>query len=203
MSESRDEREFTADLELRTPTWLPGGKFAIRFNRLWDKRASNFIKQTAQAANVDEETLLRRADEGDGFFDILRAAGNRAMEDGDPATHDLFARLVASALHGDARVQEVSYMLKKLEALQPLHIKIITAMPVYNIEDSSLWSLDARHGIEISSSEIAERIDVSSVLITSVMHELVTSGFVDDSRTGGYRLDWLGCALTKLIDSTS
>jgi len=67
MSESRDEREFTADLELRTPTWLPGGKFAIRFNRLWDKRASNFIKQTAQAANVDEETLLRRADEGDGF----------------------------------------------------------------------------------------------------------------------------------------
>jgi hypothetical protein len=176
------------------------GKLAIRFNRLWDKRGDKFIKQAAKAAGVDEETLLQRADQGDGFFDVFESAGRRVVEDGDPVVHDLFARLVASALRDDARIHEVSYMLTKLEALQSLHIRIITAMPTYDIEGP--FVLEVQIGGELSKSQIAERINTSSTLIKTAIDELTDSGFVVLTGSGNYRLDWLGCAFRTLIEST-
>jgi hypothetical protein len=197
MSESRDEREFNAEVELRTPAWLPGGKFAIRFSRLWDKRASNFLSRAAKAANVDEETLLQRVDEADGFFEVFQHAGQRMVEDGDPVVGDVFARLIASALHDDTRIHEVSYMLTKLENLQPLHIRIVTALPMYDMESPRL--LDEMHEIMLSRHLIAEKIHTSTMLVGPAMRELVTSNFVEE-HPDGYNLASLGCALRSLID---
>src|SRR5437868_5395660 len=92
MNQPRNEQELTTEIEVRTPQWLPGGKLAITYRRLWDKRVSNLLSQTAEAANMTVDTLLQRIAEEDDFADVFQRATRRITEDGDPVVHDILRR---------------------------------------------------------------------------------------------------------------
>lgn len=193
MPESRDEREVTADMELHTPSWLPGLKLGLSYRRLWDKRARGFLQETAEMANIDEETLVDRINEGDGFADIFQNAAERAVRDGDPVVHSTLKRLIASALQDDSHILEVSYILGILEKFQPIHIRIIATLP-------SLAS-DSINTLELSETVKAEFSLVASALGELAATQLVIIG--QPKRGSEYReisLGALGNSLVWLIN---
>jgi hypothetical protein len=123
----RDERKLEIKAEVGTPTWIPGGKLAVTFNRLWDKRRHRFIDATASAANLDTEELFERIEEGGEISDIFIKAGERATSTGSEAIQDLLARLVAAALKDDAKVEPIAFSIDYITELEPVHIRIISS----------------------------------------------------------------------------
>ena len=193
MSDPRDERELTTDLEIRTPSWLPGGRIGLHYGRIWDKRADRLVGHVAKTANVDEDALLQRVAEGDGFADVFQTAGRRVIEDGDPVLQDVLTRLIASALQDDTRIHEISYMLTKLERFQPIHIRTIMALPY----DASSSDTPANLTLEV----LTRKVNANGMLVESALGELVTDNFVFYERTydSAIRLESLGVALRHLI----
>ena len=181
--------ELRADIELHTPAWLPGGKLAIHYRRLWDKRADRLVSEVSEVANVDEQTLLERIEEGDGFAEVFQNAGGRMIEDCDPGLHDVFTRLIAAALDDDARIHEVSYMLTKLESLQPIHVRLIARIPIHA-------------GSSSEDGGLAQEVNASTFLVRSACRELRNNALLaqDAGGTSLYRIDELGIALRDLID---
>jgi hypothetical protein len=204
MSDPRNEQELTTEIEVRTPSWLPGGKLAITYRRLWDKRASDLIDQTAEAANTTVDALLRRIADGDSFADVFQKASRRIVEDGDPIIHDVLRRLVVAALHDDARIDEISFILTKLDHLQPIHIRIIVALP----NPASLPSHSrSPKNTTLSTREIAKQVKANVGIVMSALGDLQKDCFVvrvpsvfDDGLEPNYELVELGQLLRRLID---
>lgn len=201
VSEPRDERVLTTDLELRIPTWLPGGRLALHYERSWDKRAENLVSNTAKMANVTEEVLLQRVGEGDGFADVFQTAGRRVIENGDPVLQDALTRLIASALQGNTRIHEVSYMLTKLEGFQPIHIRIIVALPPFTHADRRRETTAGNPtAFTRSMDEIARDVNASLPLVRSALGELETDQFISTYGSERAMLGDFGVALRGLID---
>jgi hypothetical protein len=83
LNEPRDERDFKAELEIKTPAWLPGVRIAASFQRLWDKRGEDYTSRTASLAGVDIEQLENQLGKGDQFADLFLEGGRRVVESGD------------------------------------------------------------------------------------------------------------------------
>jgi len=126
MPEQRDERELHAELELGTPNWLPGGKLAFRFRRLWDKRVDMFVERAAMAAGVDIPTLSTHATRQGQLSDVFMIAAHRAGERGDEYYQDVLSGLVAAALLDDARIDTIAYVLDRIVKLEPIHVRILS-----------------------------------------------------------------------------
>jgi len=190
MSDPRDERELTTDLEIRTPSWLPGGRIGLHYGRIWDKRADRLVGHVAKTANVDEDALLQRVAEGDGFADVFQTAGRRVIEDGDPVLQDVLTRLIASALQDDTRIHEISYMLTKLERFQPIHIRTIMALPYAS----------GPGRIYLAMKILTQKVNANEMLVESALGELETDQFVSyDRGNKSVCLESLGGALRGLI----
>jgi hypothetical protein len=172
MSDPRDERELTTDLEIRTPSWLPGGRIGLHYGRIWDKRADRLVGHVAKTANVDEDALLQRVAEGDGFADVFQTAGRRVIEDGDPVLQDVLTRLIASALQDDTRIHEISYMLTKLERFQPIHIRTIMALPYAS----------GPGRIYLAMKILTQKVNANEMLVEPALGELETDQFVSYDR---------------------
>jgi hypothetical protein len=180
------------------PAWLLGGNLVAHYQRLRDKRADDFVSQAAELSGLSEVSLLRRIEDGDSFADLFQHAVRRVIESGDPVFHETPARLVAVALHDARRIREVSYMLTKLERFKPLHIRIITALP-YN----AIRSEPEMQHYTMSTTALAECVNVNELLIESAMSELTDSGFIAEGAHHGdhyeYYLDWLGVFFRHLL----
>lgn len=221
MNEPRDEREFKFKIEIGTPPGLPGGKVTAQFERKWEKRAENFVNETVEAANLTEEELLRRIREEDGFADIFQRVSRRIIADGDPVMHDTLTRLVVAALHDDARIDEISYILNKIDYFHPVHIRIVAKLPnpplfnYQNLPDSRRLarkeiaerkqaSLENR---TLSQSEIARKVNASTGIVVSALGDLEKDSFVESNdnpqfflNDRKYALGELGRTFRNLVD---
>lgn len=123
----RDEREFSASIELQSPTspFLPGLKTSLSFRRLWDRQAKDFAQQTAEAAGIGFEGLGDELSNNGAVAKLYATAGNKAAHGGDPYLNDILARLVASALLDPAMVDPVAYVVDRIVKLEPIHIRIL------------------------------------------------------------------------------
>lgn len=119
--EERIEREISGDLELRAPDFIPG-KYGFQLG--FKRRREIFIKEVLKSADVTEEALLGRIEEGDSFSDIFSEGARAAIASGDTAVQNTFARLVALALRDDAAIDSVAYTLRKMEILSPFDIRL-------------------------------------------------------------------------------
>jgi len=188
----RDERDFKAELEIRTPTWLPGFRIAASFQRLWDKRGADYANRTAEFAGIDTDELEHQLNQGGPIADLFLEGGRRVVEDGDEVLCDAVTRLVAAALRDDALIHDASYLMKKLSTCEALHIRAICAIPhsrqlppFPRFKSSEVLVGEA--SIEEWYSEIlafsAERIAVtcraSKALVRAALGELISSGFVE------------------------
>ena len=129
MDGPRDERDFKAELEIRTPAWLPGIRVATSFQRLWDKRGADYANRTAEFAGIDTDELEHQLNQGGPIADLFLEGGRRVVEDGDEVLCDAVTRLVAAALRDNALIHDASYLMKKLSTCETLHIRAICAIP--------------------------------------------------------------------------
>ena len=187
----RDERDFKAELEIKTPTWLPGVRLTASFQRLWDKRGADYANRAAEFAGIDTDELEDQLSGGGPIADLFLEGGRRVVEDGDEVLCDTVTRLVAAALRDDALIHDASYLMKKLSTCEALHIRAVCAIP-----RSRLPSVpkEQTHGIQylkrrrqdwyyemlmFSIESIAELCRASNALVRAALGELISSGFVE------------------------
>jgi hypothetical protein len=205
----RDEREWRTDIEVHTPGWLPGGRLAVSYRRLWDHRAQSFLTQAAEAAGVEEEAVYEGLAHADDFADVLRVAGERAVETGDPVIRDTLARLVAAALHDDTRVHTISYVLGRVTQLEPVHVRVIYALRNYTGPPLETDPHHKSFRANVQSCLLREKTLAPRVILSAALTELASKGFINSAGTykagdgpswGYYYLSELGNLLFKLID---
>jgi hypothetical protein len=179
----RDERDFKAELEIRTPAWLPGIRIATSFRRLWDKRGADYANRTAEFAGIDTDELEHQLNQGGPIADLFLEGGRRVVEDGDEVLCDAVTRLVAAALRDDALIHDASYLMKKLSICEALHIRAICAIPRFGwpppiprFESIEEWYSEI---LAFSAERIAVTCRASKALVRAALGELISSGFVE------------------------
>lgn len=194
MDGPRDERDFKAELEIKTPTWLPGVRLTASFQRLWDKRGADYANRAAEFAGIDTDELEERLSGGGPIADLFLEGGRRVVEDGDEVLCDAVTRLVAAALRDDTLIHDASYLMKKLSTCEALHIRAICA-----ILRSRLPSIpkEQTHGVQylkrrrldwyyetlmFSIESIAELCRASKGVVRAALGELISSGFVENTQ---------------------
>jgi hypothetical protein len=204
LKESRDERDFKAELEIKTPTWLPGVRIAASFQRLWDRRGEDYANRMVSLAGVDIDQLEARLSKGDQFADLFLEGGRRVVESGDEVVRDTITRLVAAALRDDARIHDASYFMKKLLACDALHVRAIWAIPHRRLDPPLLEEQD-RYSSEVfqknllqnaqwlekaadsSLDRIARKCFASKLLVRAALRELESMDFAcNDRELGGH-----------------
>ncbi len=126
--EPRGEHE--VNIEVSTPDWLTplGVKLKAAYHYRRQGRARQFVKATAEYAETDEESLIERATEDEVFADTFALAGEQAVTTGDPEVRNTLARLVARAFQDDVRIETISVLLRLVEQLQPIHLRVLRAL---------------------------------------------------------------------------
>jgi len=208
MSESDDERNFSSELEIRTPGWLPGGRIALAFSRKWHGRPAAYTADVASLAGVDTDQLIEQLENNAAFSDLFFEGAQRVTDDGDRVYVDFIARLVSSALRDDARILDAAYLLKKLRGLDALHIRILWALPpisgIYKylapLRDdpeqqlAALKPLNHERGVALgrvvgatiksfenhTARKLAESARASVLLVKAASSELIASGFLEE-----------------------
>jgi len=210
MSESDDERNFSSELEIRTPGWLPGGRIALAFSRKWHGRPAAYTADVASLAGVDTDQLIEQLENNAAFSDLFFEGAQRVIDDGDRVYVDFIARLVSSALRDDARILDAAYLLKKLRGLDALHIRILWALPpisdIYKylaplrddpeqqLDKEALKPLNHERGVALgrvvgatiksfenhTARKLAESARASVLLVKAASSELIASGFLEE-----------------------
>ena len=208
MSESDDERNFSSELEIRTPGWLPGGRIALAFSRKWHGRPAAYTADVASLAGVDTDQLIEQLENSAAFSDLFFEGAQRVTDDGDRVYVDFIARLVSSALRDDARILDAAYLLKKLRGLDALHIRILWALPPISdlykylapLRDdpeqqlAALKPLNHERGVALgrvvgatiksfenhTARKLAESARASVLLVKAASSELIASGFLEE-----------------------
>jgi hypothetical protein len=192
----RDERDFKAELEIKTPAWLPGVRIAASFQRLWEKRGQEYANKTASLAGVDIDVLETQLSEGGQFADLFLEGGRRVAENGDEVLRDTVTRLVAAALRDNARIHDASYLMKKLSTCDALHVRVICAIPENSLDILALtpsnnpnrvltqdYVLSTIRWLEeaaaFSDESIASRCLASNSLVRAALGELGAVGFTE------------------------
>ena len=125
----RDERQVNAEIEVHTPSWLPGAKIALGYKRLWDKRVEQFVEATAETAGIRPDSLAAAVEDNDAIQDVFVRAANRIKERSDGMYIDVLSRLVGAALVDETKVDEIGFIVDRLIKLDPVHIRIISLFP--------------------------------------------------------------------------
>src|SRR4051794_30130429 len=95
-SEPKDDREWSASVEVWTPAFVPGGKVALSYKRSWQRRAQKYLDAVALAARVDEDEVTHALDQRERFRDVFAEGLQRATAIGDEPYRNTFARFVAA-----------------------------------------------------------------------------------------------------------
>jgi hypothetical protein len=203
--EPKDEREFKAELELSSGALLPGGKLAVSFRRLWDKRVDDLAADVIDIAEIDADEFAGRIAAGDPAADLFRIAAERVVTDGDPFLRDVLARLVAAALDDDAEIHEVSYLMDQLAGLHPLHIRVLWSLtPGGALRSAQARSASPPSAREAERSErnykeIAASVRASWVLVEGAMAVLTEKNFAGRDAEGWFFLLPLGERLRDVV----
>src|SRR5689334_17132609 len=129
--EPRDDREFSAKVEVAAPAWLPvSGRLEVSGSRIWSRRADFFTHKAIKNLGLSEEEFFARLEVADSFADVFKQATTQALHTGDEEYSDLLAQLVAAALD-KARIDTVSYLLTRINGLEPVHIRILLCCEAY------------------------------------------------------------------------
>lgn len=212
MDGPRDERDFKAELEIKTPAWLPGIRIATSYQRQWDKRGADYANRTAEFAGIDTAKLEQQLSEGGPIADLFLEGGRRVVENGDEVLRDAVTRLVAAALRDDALIHDASYLMKKLSTCEALHVRAICAIPrprqlppppelpkpsessyfkakqVQEMDESYERSREEwdHEVLTFSVQGIAETCRASKSVVRAALGELTSSGFVEELSVPSY-----------------
>ena len=199
MDGPRDERDFKAELEIKTPAWLPVFRVTTSFQRMWEKRGADYANRTAEFAGIDTDELEHELNQGGPIADLFLVGARRVVEDGDEVLCDAVTRLVAAALRDCALIHDASYLMKKLSNCEALHIRAICAIPhsrqlpptpdeesIRSAINKDTWPPadtmfhEWHDGIFMFSLEsIAETCRASKSLVRAALGELISIGFVE------------------------
>jgi len=200
-NESYDKREFTAEIGLHTPSFMPGLIAKTGFKRVWTaQRGSHFVEAVSEHSKLDADQIGRRLDNGDESAELLAIAGERASQSGNEAYRDLLARLVAAALIDDSKIDPISYLLQRITSLEPIHLRVLAGVDddeereiiIADIADTTERSRAHKEFREsgpavlngrIQTLNLGEKLGLEQGIIEAALDDLARAGFVE--RLGG------------------
>jgi hypothetical protein len=149
----KDEREISLSVEVGTGAFLPGGKFAVAFKRVWQRRAKSYLDSIAAAADVSEQIVIETIAGNDIFADVFASGLQTTTSQNDEAYRSTFTHFVARALNDPAKVDVIAFLLEKFGRLRPPHIRVFWTLCLHAVEELARAEVEAR----LEAKRLAER----------------------------------------------
>jgi len=193
----KDDRELSVGVEVGTPAFMPGGKVSMAFKRSWAHRANRYLEEVAVAANKTPDTVIDAIAIGDGFHDIFASGMRAAIDNGDASARHTFARLVATALKDDTKIDEVSLLLDAFSALPAPEMRFLWSFYLfvrdYGLDDiRDIWGMEPAGRTKDQRKEgqwLLMRLGLSDRGFTLLAKSLVHKGFLLERARPGSEFD--------------
>lgn len=183
-AEPMAEGEVSLTAKAGVPLVLPGlsAEVSGTFRQTWGRRQTDFTAVAAEAAAMSVEALGTRLIADERFRDLFWKGITRAVEVSEPEYREALARVVAGATD-DARIDECAHLLAQLVRLEPLHLRVLTALIAFSDGDghrAEPASATVASPSPARTQKLAERVGLSEAACSAAAHTLNAAGLIED-----------------------
>ena len=159
-----DEKKLEAWAEFGAPEVLGlKASVGVRYQQTWHERGTEYRDDVAGAAALALHDLEARLENNAALRDVFANGANRIVHVDDQSYRRTIARAVARAFADDAKIDEISYLCRELEQLEPVHLRVLDAF---------------KRRIE-SSRTLAKHLSASEGLMEAALRRLASSAFIE------------------------